>query len=148
MNIQRSKPEQLQASEFAPVTKAWLPALSALANEILRCCCACLGPKAWKHIWEAMRYLSGLWERSKGGCRAGFYPSPQQPAPHSCLMRPQQWTGMCLHLGAPSFCSAFLSAPPLMPWGVLVLEDWGIKAEEFPTYSKNLPQQHPPQFGF
>lgn len=94
MNIQRSKLEQLQASGFAPVTNTCLPALLILVNGILRCWCAeilrCLGWKAQNPIWDTMKYPSGLWERSKAGCSTGFYPSPQQPAPHFCLPLPQR----------------------------------------------------------
>lgn len=37
MNIQRSKMEQLQVFEFAPVTNTCLPASPILMNEIVRC---------------------------------------------------------------------------------------------------------------
>lgn len=37
MSIQRSKMEQLQVSEFAPVTNTCHPAFSVLVNEIVRC---------------------------------------------------------------------------------------------------------------
>lgn len=156
MNTQRSKLEQFQASEIRPVTNTWLPALSILVNEMLRCWCAYLGQKAPKHIWETMKYLSGLWERSKGGCSAGFYSSVQQPTPCFFLMWQQRPNIRVVDRYVPG--SSIPSAVPYyqhLHWCLQVWlwcsagrglrdEAWGISYRQ----KKNLLQQNLPRFGF